>query len=244
MQLSLQKDDPIVDDALIRSRENTAWRNPGGPPPDRGPLPLIASASEVEALEGGAVPATFTINDPKRAGKQYPALVTSSCGKGRVAYFAAGVDKAMFFYPDGALRRIFLNACRWAAADAPPPVEVQGPLILVTTFRRQPREGRTVVHLLNPGSSWGQHSIYQKLAPLPEELRKELGYPDSPELSGTWPIREEVIPLHDLRVTCRVPGVKKATLQPGGVDLPLRRVEGGVEVLVPKVEMHAMVVFE
>ena len=142
LQLTLQKDDPIVDDALIRSRETTAWRDPNGPPPDRGPLALIASASEVEALEGGAVRATFTMNDPKRAGKQYPALVTSNYGKGRVAYFASGVDKAMFFYPDGALRRIFLNACRWAAADAPPPVQVQGPLILVTTFRRQPKEGR------------------------------------------------------------------------------------------------------
>jgi hypothetical protein len=119
------------------------------------------------------------------------------------------------------------KACRWAADDAPPPVEVAGPLILATTFRRQPKEGRTVVHLLNAGSSWGQHSIYQKLAPLPEELRKEFGYPDSPELRGTWPIREEVIPLHDIRVTCRMPGVKKATLQPGDQDLPLRRVDGG-----------------
>jgi Trehalose utilisation len=244
LQLSLEKGNSIVDDALIRSRESTAWRNPEGAPPDRGPLALIASASEVEALDGGAIPATFQVSDPKRAGKQFPALITSSYGKGRVVYFAAGIDKAMFFYPDGALRRIFLNACRWAADGVPPPVEVEGPLILITTFRRQPKEGRTVVHLLNSASSWGQHSIYQKIAPLPEELRKEFGYPDSPELRGTWPIREEVIPLRDVRVTCRVPGVKKATLQPGNLDLPLRRVDDGVEVVVPKIEMHSMVVFE
>jgi len=79
---------------------------------------------------------------------------------------------------------------------------------------------------------------------LPEELRKEFGYPDSPELRGTWPIREEVIPLHNISVTCRVPGVKKATLQPGNLNLPLIKFEDGVEVIVPEVSMHAMVVFE
>jgi hypothetical protein len=176
--------------------------------------------------------------------KRFIQLCVRSTTQRRAPYFAAGVDKAMFFYPDGALRQMFLNACRWAANDAPPPAEVAGPQILATTFRRQPKEGRTVVHLLNSGSLWGQHSIYQKLAPLPEELRKEFGYPDSPELRRTWPIREEVVPFHEIRVTCRVPGVTKATLQPGDLDLPLRRVDGGVEVLVPKVEMHAMVVFE
>jgi len=150
----------------------------------------------------------------------------------------------MFFDPDGAFRQMLSNACRWVAHDVPPPLEVQGPLILLTTFRRQPKENRAIVHLLNPGSSWGLHSIYQKLAPLPEELRKEFGYPDNPELRGTWPIREEVIPLHDIRVTCRLPDAKKATLQPGNQSLPLRKMKDGVEVIVPKVEMHSMVVFE
>ena len=139
---------------------------------------------------------------------------------------------------------MLVNACRWVAGNAKPPVEVAGPLMLLTIFRRQPRSGRTIVHLLNSGSSWGLHSIYQKLAPLPEELRKEFGYPDSPELRGTWPIREEVIPLHDIRVICRVAGVKKATLQPENLELPLTKVADGVSVLVPKVSMHSMVVFE
>jgi Trehalose utilisation len=244
LQLTLEKGSPIVDDPVILARTSTAWRNPAGAPPERGPLAMIASACEVEAGEGGKVEATFATADPKRAGKQYPALITSTHGKGRVVYFAAGADRAMFFYPDSAFRRMIANACRWAAGDSAPPVEVQGPLILTMTVRRQPKEGRTIVHLLNPNSSWGQHSIYQKLAPLPEELQKEYGYPNRTELRGTWPIREEVIPLHDVRVVCRLPGIKKATLQPENVDLPLKSVPEGVEVLVPKVEMHSMVVFE
>jgi hypothetical protein len=52
-----------------------------------------------------------------------------------------------------------------------------------------------VVHLLNNASSWGIHSIYQKLAPLPEELNKQWGFPNQSELRGTWPVREEIIPL-------------------------------------------------
>ena len=83
---------------------------------------------------------------------------------------------------------------------------MNGPLILTATFRRQPEAKRIVVHLLNQGSSWGMHSIYQKIAPLPEELNKQWGFPNQSELRGTWPIREEVIPLSGIRVTCREPG--------------------------------------
>lgn len=88
------------------------------------------------------------------------------------------------------------------------------------------------------------HSIYQKLAPLPEELNKQFGFPDQSALRGTWPVREEVIPLNGIRVTCRLPGIKKATLQPGGTDLPMKRTADGVEVIVNDLNMHAMVVFE
>lgn len=244
LQLSLDKGSPLVDDAVIRAGQSTAWRNPQGAAPKRGPLALIASASEVVALPDGTVPARLHVSDPKRAGKDFPAIIASSHGKGRVVYFAAGVDKAMFFYPDAAHRRMLVNACRWATGNVEPPLEVKGPLILATTFRQQPKARRTIVHLLNHGSSWGHHSIYQKLAPLPAELEKEYGYPARSELKGTWPIREEVIPLHDIRVACRLPGIRKATLQPENLDLPLRNIKGGIEVAVPKVEMHSMVVFE
>ena len=125
-----------------------------------------------------------------------------------------------------------------------PPVEVKGPLILTATFRRQRDPERVVVHLLNNASSWGIHSIYQKLAPLPEELSRQWGFPDRSELRGTWPVREELIPLTDIRVVCRIPGLTRATLQPGGTPLPLSPAGDGVEVTVPRVEMYSLVVFE
>ncbi len=140
------------------------------------------------------------------------------------------------------MRQMLANAARWVARDVPPPAEVEGPLILTATFRRQPHKRRIIVHLLNQASSWGMHSTYQKLAALPEELSKQWGFPNQSELRGTWPVREEIIPLSGIRVTCRVPGVKKATLQPGSSSL--HRTADGVQVTVPSFGMHAMVVLE
>jgi hypothetical protein len=41
-----------------------------------------------------------------------------------------------------------------------------------------------------------------------------------------------------------VPGVRKATQQPEGRDLPLTHTADGVTVTVPTVGMHSMVIFE
>gem|GEM_PF-3737991 len=244
LSLTLDADHPILDDPIIKSKQNTAWLKPGNPP-TKGPLALIASATEVDPLVGAQVLSTYNVAAPAtKARERYPALIASEYGKGRVVYFAASVDKGMFFYPDAYMRQMLHRATMWAARDVPPPMEVDGPLILTTTFREQPDSKRFMVHLLNQGSSWGQHSIYQKLAPLPDELNKQWGFPNQSELRGTWPVREEVIPLNKIRVRCRIPGVTKATLQPGGVNLPLTKTADGVVVTVNDLEMHAMIVFE
>ncbi|MEI6916658.1 MAG: hypothetical protein WCL39_16095, partial [Armatimonadota bacterium] len=104
-------------------------------------------------------------------------------------------------------------------------------------------KNRLVVHLLNDASSWGRHSIYQKITPEIKEFENP-GHPQSPDLRGTWPVREEVIPIHDITVICRRSGVTSATLQPGGTKLTIKKIDGGVEVTVPKVDLHSMVVFE
>jgi hypothetical protein len=244
LYLTLDTVHPIIDDPWIKSKRNNAWVNPGQPP-DQGPLALVASATEVTALAGGQVISTYNVNLPvEESRERHPAIIVSEYGQGRVVYFPASVDKGMFYYPDTYMRQMLANAVRWAAHDVPPPVEVAGPLILTTTFRTQPEQKRTVVHLLNQASSWGMHSIYQKLAALPEELNKQWGFPNQSELRGTYPVREEIIPLHDIKVICRVPGVRQATQQPEGLDLPLTKTADGVEVTVPVVNMHSMVVFE
>ena len=237
-------ENPILADPLIREKQATAWTVPGGAPNEKGNLALIASGVGTEVQPGGTVISTYNTNDPKTNTKRFPAIITSEHGKGRVVFFAASVEKAMFFYPDTYMRQMLANAVKWAAHDEKPLAEVEGPLMLTSTYRTQPAEKRTIVHLLNNCSSYGNHSIYQKLAPLPEELSKQFGFPDQSELRGTYPVREEIIPLHDIKVTCRVPGVTKATQQPENIDLPLTKTEDGVTVTVPKIEMHSMVVFE
>lgn len=225
---------PIFFDPLILERMDTAWRNPNGPPPDRGPLDLVASSALVTPKSPDHVLATFEGN---------PAALATEHKSGRVVYLPAAFDKAMFFYPESWIRQVLVNACRWVGRE-PPALEIQGPLMLATTFRRQPDKNRLIVHLLNDASSWGRHSIYQKLAALPEELNRKWGLPAQSELRGVYPNREEIIPLTDIRVLCRVPGQWRAVQQPENRPLEVRPLDDGIEVLVPQLQMHSMVVFE
>jgi hypothetical protein len=118
----------------------------------------------------------------------------------------------------------------WLNPGSPPE---KGPLALIASATEvQAQAGGQII------------STYQKLAALPEEINKQWGFPNQSELRGTWPVREEIIPLGGVRVICRISGVTKATLQPGAVDLPMTRTADGVLVTVPTVGMHGMVVFE
>ena len=64
-------------------------------------------------------------------------------------------------------------------------------------------------------------------------------------LVGPWAVRREIIPLHDIKVRCRVAGVTRATQQPENIPLTLKKLpDGTVEVVVPKVEIYSMVVFD
>lgn len=235
LPLTLASPHPITRDPIIDKARWTSWLTPDNP--DYGRLMLVAGAVKVQAASGAETLLRFR---EKEDGLQ-PAALVSKVGRGRVVYFPAAVDRAMFFYPAGYLRQLLRNACDWAAAE-PPPVEVDAPLALATTFRRQPEHKRIVVHLLNDASSWGRHSAYQKIAP--PHSHSGVHPPYSPDLRGTWPVREEVLPIYDIKVLCRTSGVKKATLAPEGLSLKLKRVSGGVEVTVPRVDLHAMVVFE
>jgi hypothetical protein len=60
----------------------------------------------------------------------------------------------------------------------------------------------------------------------------------------TWPARDVLIPLRDIVVRCRLPNVRRAMLDPEHLELPLCTAARGLEVTVPKIEMHSMVIFE
>ncbi len=56
--------------------------------------------------------------------------------------------------------------------------------------------------------------------------------------------REETLPILDIKVLLADPKVAGAFQEPGHHALPLRKTSDGVEVTVPRLVTHSMVVFE
>jgi len=153
-----------------------------------------------------------------------PAVIAHKFGKGSVVYLAAGFDAAYYLYAYPYERLIVSEAIRWAAAGRPP-VEVEAPMCVHATVMRQSLDGeRLVVHLFNDVNTTAFHAR-----------------PDD-----DVPLREETIPIHDIRVTfAPTYQLGRVHIEPGDQDLDTRRTpDGGMAVTVPRLDVHAMVVGE
>ena len=62
--------------------------------------------------------------------------------------------------------------------------------------------------------------------------------------SGTPPMREEMLPISGISLRLRDRDIRKVTLQPEDTELAMRKTADYVEVSVPVLEMHSMVVAE
>jgi hypothetical protein len=178
----------------------------------RGPLVQV---SEPEASE-------VTIRmTPEGATKPLPALVTRRFGRGRVAYFAAGVDAALWSYAYPYQRRLLARAIEWAAREAPP-ISVRAPMCVLATYFTQKTDAgrRVIVHLFNGLNTAANHGL--------------------PAMDV--PLREEVIPIHGIEVRFHRDAPKAFRLEPGDIELRTRRVGDATVVEVPPLEIHAMVV--
>src|SRR5205085_10849545 len=116
---------------------------------------------------------------------------------------------------------VLKHAIEWVA-NSPPPVTVEAPMCVHTTVMRQSKAGeRLVVHLFNDVNTTAGHALP----------------------ADDVPLREEVIPIADIRVTFR-PGYKlrRVHLEPEGKALDVRATETGTTVVVPRLSVHAMVV--
>jgi hypothetical protein len=181
---------------------------------------LKGPAVRVRPRDGVTTAATFA---PKGAlAPASPAVLTRKFGKGQVVYLAAGFDAAYYLYPYPYQRLVLAGAVRWAAGGVLQPVTVQAPMCVhATTVRQRTAAGeRLVVHLFNDLNTAGGHA-----------------HP-----ADDVPLREEVVPVHDIRVTFQVRDrITKVTLQPEGIDLPVRA-GPGYTVLVSRLTVHSMVV--
>lgn len=154
-----------------------------------------------------------------RAGAGYSALHTRPVGKGRVAYFPMDLGQGYYTYNHPITRRLLERTVCWSAAQ-PPPLQTDAPLAVQTVYYRD--GDRQVVHLVNDNSSFGRAA-----APNPDAFAA---------------FRDEVLPVYDLTVA--VPGTfSQAQLLPDGESLTVQHRDGWSQVTVPRMDIHAMVVF-
>jgi hypothetical protein len=169
--------------------------------------------------------ATVTPREPGASPR--PAILASQVGKGRVVYFPSWVDAAYYTYPYPYQRILLAQAVRWAAA-VPPSIEIDAPMCVHAGFFRQIKDGkqRLVVHLYNDLNSVGQH-----------------GKPND-----DVPLREEIIPLHDIKIRFKDYQLGDVVWQPTGITLTASKTETPnpkiTEFIVPQLEIHGMVVAE
>ena len=152
-----------------------------------------------------------------------PAVVTHSHGKGKVAYLAGGFDAAYYQYPYPYQRLLLRRAIEHVAAS-PPPVAVEAPMCVHATVMRQSKQGeRLIVHLFNDVNTTAFHALP----------------------ADDVPLREETLPIHDIRLTFgNEYRFQRIHLEPQGQELPIERTPEGVRVVVPRLELHSMVVGE
>ncbi len=144
-----------------------------------------------------------------------PTVCVNRFGSGRVAYFAADLDR--HYYRDGIPDhwRVLANAVSWAAG-ARMPVEVLGPGLLDVNAYRQP--GRYVIHLVNLSHPRAWKGPLDELTPLPEQ-QVILRVPEAQRL-------------------------RRARLLVNGQAVPVETRAEGAAVTVPVILDHEVVVVE
>jgi hypothetical protein len=122
-------------------------------------------AIRVGAREGGRVLATLAPQGGEK-GEPIPAIVANTVGKGRVLFFAAGIDAANYLYSYPYHRALLRNALEWAAGTQPP-ILVVAPMCVHAVSMRQKKGGeRLIVHLYNDVNTTANHALPDDDVPL------------------------------------------------------------------------------
>lgn len=191
-----------------------------------GPHPVTFKGAAVRVVQKdpaakvvGTLRARFT-----EGAAEIPGVVTRTHGKGKVAYFAAGLDSGYYLYAYPYQRLALRHAIDWAAS-APSPLKIEAPMCVQSSFMRQSKGGkeRLIVHLFNDLNTTAHRA-------LPAE---------------DVPLREEDVPIHGIKVTFapqyRLRSVRQ---EPEGKPLPMVKTAAGTTVTVPRLDVHSMVVAE
>ena len=187
----------------------------------KGTVTFKGPVARVDVLPGAATEATVRAKGSPNP-EDLPAVVSRKFGDAKVVYLAAGIDAAHYSLSYPYYRVALAQAMRWAASSAPP-VEVEAPMCAHAVTMRQKKDGeRLVIHLYNDVNTTAGHGLPA------EEV----------------PLREEVIPIHDIRVTLTGYAVKSVRQEPEGVALEAKKAGDAVTFVVPKLNVHTMAVVE
>ncbi|OWK44547.1 beta-galactosidase trimerization domain-containing protein [Fimbriiglobus ruber] len=190
-----------------------------------GDQPVTFKGPALRVAAGTGTKTVGTMRAKSTAGAaEYPAVVTNTYGKGRVVYLASGLDAGYYSYSYPYQRLVLKHAIGWAAGDATPPMTVEAPMCVHATLMRQVKDGeRLVAHLFSDLNTTAHHALPQDDVPL----------------------REEAVPIHDIAITFAPQyRFKSVHLEPGGKALEMQKTATGTRVVVPRLDVHAMVVGE
>jgi hypothetical protein len=157
------------------------------------------------------------------AGPPAPAAILRRVGKGRVAYFAAAIDAALWSYAYPYQRILLTRAVQWAART-PAPISVRAPMCVhVTHFvQHDGKRRRLVLHFFNGVNTTANH-----------------GLP-----AADVPLREETIAVHGIEVVFHAAAPAKLVCEPGAQAVESRRQGKDTVVKLPPLEMHYILVAE
>ena len=234
-----------LDANFMRAIDDTYWRNRQGIADLRwgaGDIQtdVLINSPQMPKIMGKGVQASFKgpwvkMSETARAPMQramimfplglppIPAAVAGQQGKGRVVYFAFGIDAACYSYYYPYQREILSNSIKWVANDTPP-MELDGPMCVQSTLWRQhdSKGERLVVQLFNGVNTTSDH-----------------GAPDT-----DVPLREETLPIYGMKLRLKDPHISRVHIEPG--DIPLKMTNKGeyTEIELPPLDVHYMVVAE
>lgn len=214
---------PILDDPGIQT--SGAWRQGVSDPSPTaylyaGPRARRVGAAPVTLVDPAAFALPLKGGGAAPKGASFQALIAHSSGKGRTVLFPIDLGHACCVFNHPVNRRLIANAIGWCASRKSP-LHTDAPMTVQTILWE--KEGAKIVHLVNDISSFGRAA-----APNPEAFTA---------------FRDEIIPVHDIRVAVEG-SFASAKLYPGGETLPVKATAEVSETTVPRLEAHAMVVFE
>ncbi len=152
-----------------------------------------------------------------------PAAILRQVEKGRVVYFPAMVDAALWSYSYPYQRRLFARALAWAARETPA-ITVRAPLCVHVSHFTQNDQGkqRVILHLFNGVNTTAHHGVP----------------------AAEVPLREEVLPIHGIEVAFHRQAPKTFFCEPGKRAVQVCQEGTTTIVKLPILETYTLLIGE